>query len=183
MDVRCGDRSVAESHTQLMQICHDVPCRVKAADGRPLMVINFEIAVLGGGGSKPSGKIGANDATERRVESVHFVGVPQLRHNCDCVFGRLPDLFQVSDNPHIRFCKLFLPVRILGFNGQEERNVFGVCTQEESFLAASLDITHHAHSMVDGFIAVADWAEPDDLRRAVRPLTFNWGSLIDEPCC
>ena len=29
VDVRCGDRSVAESHTQLMQICHDVPCRVK----------------------------------------------------------------------------------------------------------------------------------------------------------
>jgi hypothetical protein len=47
MHVRRSDRGMAESHAQLMQIGHDVPCRIKAINGRPLMVINFEVAVLG----------------------------------------------------------------------------------------------------------------------------------------
>jgi hypothetical protein len=45
--VRRSDRGMAESHAQLMQIGHDVPCRIKAINARPLMVINFEVAVLG----------------------------------------------------------------------------------------------------------------------------------------
>ena len=94
----------------------------------------------------------------------------------------LPDLLQLSDNPHARFCELFLPIRIVGFISQEQRNVLGVSTQEESFLAALLDVAQHAHTTVDRFIAIADRAESDYLRRAVRWLTFNWGATIHEPC-
>ena len=42
VDVRRSDRGMAESHAQLMQIRHDVPCREKAVNGRPLMVIRSE---------------------------------------------------------------------------------------------------------------------------------------------
>jgi hypothetical protein len=137
------------------------------------MVIDLEIAIPVGGGSKPSGKIGANDATQSRVKSVQFIAFPPLRHDFDRIFGRFPDLFQVSDNSHFRFFKLFLPVQILGFITQEERNVLAVGTQEESFLAASFGIAQDTDTTVDGFVAVADRAEPDDFRRAVRRLTFN----------
>jgi hypothetical protein len=109
---------------------------------------------------------------------------PPLRHNGDRVFGRLPDLFQHSDNPHIPFCEFFFPALIPGrFISQEERNVFGVRAQEESFLAASLDIAQHPHAAIDGFIAIADGAKSDDVRRAVRWLTFNRRTVIDKTCC
>lgn len=67
------------------------------------------------------------------------MALPRVRHNGDCVFGRPPDLLQFSHDPHIRFRKLVLPNHILGrfFTSQEERNVLGVRTQEESFLATS----------------------------------------------
>jgi hypothetical protein len=42
VDVRRSDRRMAESHAQLMQIRHDVPCRIQPVYGCPLMVINFE---------------------------------------------------------------------------------------------------------------------------------------------
>jgi len=133
------------------------------------MVIYFEVA-------EPNGKVGSNSTSESRVECIHLMDFPLLGGNGNRIFGPLP-----SDNPHIRFRKLFSPLHIRGFIGQEERNVLGVRTQEESFLAASLDIAQHAHTTVDGFIAVADRAEPDYLRRAVGRPTFNW--RIDESCC
>jgi hypothetical protein len=102
------------------------------------------------------------------------MALPPVRHNGDCVFGRLL-LLQLSHDPHITFCRLFLPVHILGrFISQEERNLLGVRTQEESFLAASLYIAQHAHTAVDGFVAIAYGAESDYLRRAFRWRTFNW---------
>ena len=107
---------------------------------------------------------------------------PLLGRDGDRIFSPLSDLMQLSDDPHIRLCELFLPVHILGFIGQEERNVLGVRTQEESFLAASLDIAQYAHTTIDGFIAIADGTEPDDVRRAVRWLPFNPGTTIDKPC-
>ena len=48
-------------------------------------------------------QIGMNDATERRVESVHFMAFPSLRNR---FFGRLPDLFKLPYHPHIRLCEL-----------------------------------------------------------------------------
>src|SRR3954471_14254531 len=107
---------------------------------------------------------------------------PRLGGNGDRI-GPLPDLLQLSDNPHARFSELFLPILIVGFIRQEQRNILGVRPQEESFLAARLDIAQHAHTTVDSFIAIADWAESDYLRRAARWLTFNWGTMIHEPCC
>jgi hypothetical protein len=44
--VRRSDRGMAESHAQLMQIRHDVPCRIKTVNGRSLMVIKHEIPIL-----------------------------------------------------------------------------------------------------------------------------------------
>jgi hypothetical protein len=126
------------------------------------MVINPEVAVFGAGGSEPCGKIGTNVATESRVEGIHLMDFPRLGGNGDRI-GSLPDLLQLSDNPHIRFSKLFLQILILGSITQEQRNVLGVRTQEESFLAASLDIAQHAHTTVDSFIAIADGAESDNL--------------------
>src|SRR3954447_12013440 len=109
--------------------------------------------------------------------------LPLPGRNGDRICGRLKDLLQFSDNPHIRFCELFLPGHILGLLGQKQRDVLSVRTQEESFLAASLDIAQHAHTTVDGFIAVADWAEADGPRRAIGWLPLDNGTMIEKPCC
>jgi hypothetical protein len=107
-----------------------------------------------------------------------------LRNSGDGVFGRLPDLIQPFDNPHICFCQFFSQTRLFARSiRQEQRNVFGVRTQEESFLGTNLEIAEHAHSAIDGFVAIADGAESDGLGRAVRWLAFNWGTMIDESCC
>src|SRR5712672_3005637 len=112
----------------------------------------------------PSGEIGANDATECRVESVHFMAFSVLRNNGDGVFDRLPDLIQPFDNPHICFCQFFSQTRLFTRSiRQEQRNVFGVRTQEESFLGTNLEIAEHAYSAIDGFVAIADGAESDGL--------------------
>jgi hypothetical protein len=139
------------------------------------MVIYFEVA-------EPNGKVGSNSTSESRVECIHLMDFPLLGGNGNRIFGPLPNLLQLSDNPHIRFRKLFSPLHIRGFIGQEERNVLGVRTQEESFLAASLHIPQYAHTKISGFIPIADGTEPDNVRWAVRWLPFDPGATIDKPC-
>src|SRR5687768_16261064 len=132
------------------------------------MIINFEVAVRGRRGSQCSGKIGANDATESGVKSVNFMDLSLPGGYGGRVFGHLADVLQLAEDRHFRVTQFFVHLLILySFVCQEERNVLAVRTQEESLFAASLDIAQHAYATVDGFIAVADRAESDDLRRAV----------------
>src|SRR3954454_18037324 len=105
VNVGCGDCSMTESHTQLMQICHDIPCGVKTFYCRLLMAIDNEIAVLGAQSSEFCRKVRTNATTESWIKSIHLMLLSAFRHKTDSASCRSSDLSHPFNNPYVCFLK------------------------------------------------------------------------------